>query len=157
MPLVRATEILAPGTWTGAADRIVLNFDERYRRRLRYVAIGGTAFLLDLPRATVLKDGDGLRLEDGRIVCVEASPEDLLEITAPNAATLMGLAWHIGNRHLPAQLEPTRILIRTDAVIENMLRGLGATINPTHAPFTPEPGAYTLTTSADPNGAHRHV
>jgi urease accessory protein len=131
--LIRAVEILPPGKWPGsnAADHIVLTYDERHRRRLRYVASGGTTFLLDLPRAAVLRAGDGLRLEDGRIVSVEASPEQLVEVT-----------WHIGNRHLPAQLEPDRILIRDDAVIVNMLLGLGAKVRPVLAAFTPEAGAY---------------
>jgi urease accessory protein len=75
-------------------------------------------------------------------VGVEASPEQLVEVTAADAATLVRLAWHIGNRHVPAQLEPHRILIRDDAVIVNMLRGLGATVTPVMAAFTPETGAY---------------
>jgi urease accessory protein len=83
-----------------------------------------------------------LRLEDGRIVGVEASPEQLVVVTAADAATLVRLAWHIGNRHVPAQLEPDRILIRDDAVIVNMLHGLGATVTPVMAAFTPETGAY---------------
>jgi urease accessory protein len=142
--LIRAVEILPPGKWLGstAIDHLVLTFDERHRRRLRYVACGGTTFLLDLPRAVVLRAGDGLRLEDGRIVGIEASPEQLVEVTAADAATLVRLAWHIGNRHVPAQLEPHRILIRDDAVIVNMLHGLGATVTPVIAPFTPETGAY---------------
>ncbi len=142
--LIRAIEVLPPGKWPGseAVDRIVLTFDERHRRRLRYVACGGTTFLLDLPRAAVLHAGDGLRLEDGRIVGVEASPEELVEVTATDAWALMRLAWHIGNRHVPAQLEPDRILIRDDAVIRNMLLGLGATVRPVMAAFTPEAGAY---------------
>ena len=142
--LIRAVEILPPGKWLGstAVDHLVLTFDERHRRRLRYVACGGTTFLLDLPRAAVLRAGDGLRLEDGRIVGVEASPEQLVEVTAADAATLVRLAWHIGNRHVPAQLEPHRILIRDDAVIVNMLRGLGATVTAVMAAFTPEAGAY---------------
>jgi urease accessory protein len=142
--LIRAVEILPPGKWPGsnAADHIVLTYDERHRRRLRYVASGGTTFLLDLPRAAVLRAGDGLRLEDGRIVSVEASPEQLVEVTAADAGALVRLAWHIGNRHLPAQLEPDRILIRDDAVIVNMLLGLGATVRPVLAAFTPEAGAY---------------
>src|SRR5581483_11660782 len=120
--LTRAIEVLPPGTWPahGAVDRIVLSYDERHRRRLRYIAAGGTTFLLDLPRAAVLRAGDGLRLEDGRIILVEASPEPLIEVTAPDTASLVRFAWHIGNRHLPAQLESQRILIREDAVIENM-------------------------------------
>jgi len=143
-PLIRAIEVLPAGKWLGntALDRLVLNYDERHRRRLRYVAEGGTTFLLDLPRAAVLRAGDGLRLEDGSIVLVEASPEQLIAITAADTAALIRLAWHIGNRHLPAQLEPQRILIREDAVIEHMLRGLGATIKHVLEPFTPEAGAY---------------
>jgi urease accessory protein len=152
--LIRAIEVLPPGKWPGdtAVDRLVLNYDERHRRRLRYVALGGTTFLLDLPRATVLRAGDGLRLEDGRIVSVEASPEQLVEVTAPDTAALVRLSWHIGNRHLPAQLEPHRILIREDAVIENMLRGLGATVRHVMEPFMPEAGAY----DAGHSPAHSH-
>jgi urease accessory protein len=156
-PLIRATEVLPAGRWPGetALDRLVLNYDERHRRRLRYVAEGGTTFLLDLPRAVVLRAGDGLRLENGSIVRIEASPEQLIEITAADTAALIKLAWHIGNRHLPAQLEPERILIREDAVIENMLRGLGATIKHVLEPFTPEAGAYD-NFAAPSHQAHAH-
>lgn len=156
--LMRAVEVLPPGQWPAgtAADRLVLNYDERHRRRLRYVAAGGTTFLLDLPRATLLRAGDGLRLEDGRIISVEASPEHLVAITAPDAAALIRLAWHIGNRHLPAQLEPRRILIREDTVIENMLRGLGATIKHVLEPFTPETGAYDNSPGSAGHQAHEH-
>jgi urease accessory protein len=157
--LIRAIEVLPPGKWPGdtAVDRLVLNYDERHRRRLRYVALGGTTFLLDLPRATVLRAGDGLRLEDGRIVSVEASPEQLVEVTAPDTAALVRLSWHIGNRHLPAQLEPHRILIREDAVIENMLRGLGAAVKHVMEPFTPEAGAYDSGSQTETHShAHGH-
>ena len=154
--LVRAVEVLPPGKWPGASavDRLVLTYDERHRRRLRYVASGGTTFLLDLPRAAVLRAGDGLRLEDGRIVGVEASPEQLVEITAADTTALMKLAWHIGNRHLPAQLEPNRILIRDDTVIVNMLVGLGATVRPVLEAFTPEAGAYDHTLATAGHGHH---
>jgi len=153
-PLIRAIEVLPAGQWPGntALDRVVLNYDERHRRRLRYIAEGGTTFLLDLPRTTVLRAGDGLRLEDGSIVKVAALPEQLVEVTATDAAALIRLAWHIGNRHLPAQLEPQRILIREDAVIEHMLRGLGAAVRHVLEPFTPESGAYD--SAAAP--AHHH-
>lgn len=160
--LIRAVEVLPPGNWPpeSAADRLVLTFDDRYRRRLRYVALGGTAFLLDLPRTTILRAGNGLRLEDGRVIAVEAMPEQLAEVTAADPAALMRLAWHLGNRHLPAQLEPTRILIRDDAVIVNMLVGLGATVKPVEEPFNPEPGAYDINATQTPHGHshgdHRH-
>lgn len=155
--LIRAVEVLPPGTWppnTAASDRLALTFDDRHRRRLRYVACGGTTFLLDLPRTTILRAGDGLRLEDGRVIGVEALPEQLAEVTAQDTATLMRLAWHIGNRHLPAQLEPTRILIRDDAVIVRMLIGLGATVKPVMEAFNPEPGAYDTNATNTSHGAH---
>jgi urease accessory protein len=142
---MRATEVIPARSWSAesAVDRIRLTYDERNRRRLRYVAQGGTEFVLDLPRATVMHDGDGLRLENGQVVAVEAAPEALVEVTAPDHRTLLRLAWHIGNRHLPAQLEELRILIRDDHVIVAMLEGLGATVRPLQAAFTPESGAYS--------------
>jgi urease accessory protein len=138
------TEILRAGQWPAhsAVDRLCLSHDQRYRRRLRYVAIGGTALLLDLPHATVLNAGDGLKLDDGTIVLVEAAAEALVEVTAPDAATLLRLAWHIGNRHLAAQLDQSRIIIRDDHVISAMLLGLGAEVRPFQGAFSPESGAY---------------
>jgi|SRR5579871_3402472 len=140
----RVEEILRAGQWSQetAADSLCLNYDQRYRRRLRYVADGGTDFLLDLPTATVLLPGDGLKLDDGRVVLVNAAPEALVEVTAPDATTLVRLAWHIGNRHLAAQLEQHRIVIREDHVISDMLVGLGATVRPFQGTFSPESGAY---------------
>lgn len=142
--MLRATEVLPAVQWTAhdACDHVHLDYDARHRRRMRYVAAGGTHFLLDLPRVTVMQDGDGLLLDDGRIIRVYAAEEDLVEITATDAETLVRLAWHIGNRHLPAQLDAARILIRDDHVIVAMLRGLGATVRALRAPFTPESGAY---------------
>jgi len=142
---MRAIEVLPASSWAKetAIDHVRLTFDERNRRRLRYVALGGTEFVLDLPRATVMHDGDGLKLENGQFIAVEAAPEALAEVTAPDLQTLLRLAWHIGNRHLPAELQPTRILIRDDHVIVHMLEGLGATVRRLEATFTPEPGAYS--------------
>lgn len=140
--MFRATQVLKAGSWqVPPADRVTLSYDERHRRRLRFLAAAGTEFVLDLQRTAVLCDGDGLRLEDGRIILVIAAAEPLLEITA-EAALLARLAWHIGNRHLPAQIAAGRILIREDSVIESMLLGLGATVAHVNEPFTPEPGAY---------------
>lgn len=139
-----AHTILPAGTWpaANANDRIALDYDARHRRRFRYTADAGTDFLLDLPRATVINDGDGLQLDDGRVIAVAAAPEALIEITAASTTELVRLAWHIGNRHLPAQLSEDRILIREDHVIVAMLHGLGATTRTVSAPFTPESGAY---------------
>jgi urease accessory protein len=149
--MMRAHQVLAAGTWPSesAIDRITLKFDERHRRRMRFVAAGGTDFLLDLPHAIVLRAGDGLRLEDGGTVLVEAAPEALVEVTTPDSATLVRLAWHIGNRHVSAELRVGSILIREDHVIVDMLLGLGASVRRIHAPFTPESGAYAA-------GSHGH-
>jgi urease accessory protein len=138
------TEILRAGQWAQetATDSLCLNYDQRYRRRLRYRAVGGTDLLLDLPTATVLLPGDGLKLDDGSMVLVDAAPEALMEVTAPDATTLIRLAWHIGNRHLAAQLEECRIVIREDHVISSMLLGLGAAVRSFNGTFSPESGAY---------------
>ncbi|WP_028079717.1 urease accessory protein UreE [Solimonas soli] len=153
--MLRATEIIPAGSWPreSAVDHIALDHDARHRRRFLYVAEAGTEFLLDLPRATLIHDGDGLKLDDGRIILVSAAPEALIEVTAGDAAQLVRLAWHIGNRHLPAQLGEDRILIRHDHVIVAMLQGLGATTRALAAPFTPESGAYA---GGHAHGSHAH-
>jgi urease accessory protein len=153
--VIRATVVLKAGSWGGApVDRVTLSYDERHRRRLRYLAESGTEFLLDLPRTTILRGGDGLQLEDGRVILVAAATEALLEVRAADAEQLTRLAWHIGNRHLPAQVLPGRLLIREDSVIEEMLQGLGATVRHVSEAFTPEPGAYDGSHSAPFAPAH---
>jgi urease accessory protein len=149
--LPRATRIRAQGTFT-ADGEVRLDFDERSRRRKRYETAGGIPFLLDLAEAAVLRDGDGLELEDGRVVLVRAAEEPLVEVRANGTSHLIRLAWHIGNRHLPAELQVERILIREDHVIEAMLRGLGATLAKVRAPFNPEGGAY----GEHNRSAHQH-
>lgn len=142
--LPRATSVRSTGAWpaTEARDTLALDFDDRHRRRRRYTAEGGLAFLLDLPEATVLRDGDGLALDGGGFVLVRAAPEPLVEVTAESPPQLARLAWHLGNRHLPTRIEAGRLLIRDDHVIVDMLRGLGATVRHVSEPFDPEGGAY---------------
>jgi len=123
-------------------DRVTLAADERHRRRLVMTGEHGTRFLLDLPHAAMLRDGDGLVLDDGSIVRVIGKPEALIEIAAVNEAQRLRIAWHIGNRHVEVQVVGDRLRIRRDHVLEAMLRGLGATLTPVEAPFDPEPGAY---------------
>ena len=123
-------------------DRVVLDASERHRRRIVLTAEGGTSFLLDLQQAVVLRDGDGLVLEDGAIVRVAGRREPLIEVTAESPHQLARLAWHIGNRHTDVEIAGERLRIRRDHVLEEMLRGLGASLSPVEAPFDPEPGAY---------------
>ena len=141
--MLRATEILAAGAWTGTpADVVRLDYDRRTRRRIALTGAGGLAFLLDLARAPVLRAGDGIRLEDGRIVAVEAAPEHLLEITCADAPQLARVAWHLGNRHLATEIGERAIHIRDDHVIADMVRGLGARARLVQRAFNPEGGAY---------------
>ena len=140
----RACEIRTAGSWNVATaiDHVVLDAHERHRRRIALTGEGGTAFLLDLPQATPLKEGDGLVLEDGAIVRVAGKAEPLLEITAASPHQLARLAWHIGNRHAEVQVVGDRLRIRRDRVLEDMLRGLGARLTAIEVPFDPEHGAY---------------
>ena len=124
------------------ADTITLDEIARHRRRMKMVSDGGIEFLLDLPQARLLRHGDGLVLDDGRVIEVMAVPEELYEVRGRDARHLLALAWQIGNRHLPAQLLEDCILVRRDHVIADMLRGLGATVADVTAPFDPEGGAY---------------
>ena len=120
--MLTAHTVLPHGHWSGpAADHITLDHDARHRRRWVYTADHGTLFLLDLARATVLGHGDALQLSDGRLVEVLAAPEALVEVTATDPSAMIRLAWHIGNRHLPAELHPHAIRLRDDHVINAML------------------------------------
>jgi len=141
--MIRAEKVLPADSWSHAAsDAVILNFDRRHRRRIAMTGENGIAFLLDLAEATPLRDGDGIVLEDGRIVEVKAANEPLAEITADGPVHLVRLAWHLGNRHLQAALSADYLLIRRDHVIEHMLERLGAKIRHVEAPFDPEAGAY---------------
>ncbi len=154
--MLRAEKVIPAGHWSGApADTVVLDFDERYRRRVTMTGVGGLEFLLDLPEATMLRGGDGLRLEDGRTVEVVAEPEPLAEIRAADPLALARLAWHLGNRHLPTEILPKGLRIRRDPVIEAMAGGLGARVIALEAPFNPEGGAYLNAGAADSHG-HDH-
>lgn len=149
---MRATAVKSVATWSGkAADRVVLGYDDRHRRRMAMTGAGGTAFLLDLPVAIELRGGDALVLEDGRLVEVVAAPEPLLEIRCADARHLARVAWHLGNRHLPTQFLPQALRIRRDHVMADMVRQLGAEVLEISAPFDPERGAY-----ASPRDHHHH-
>ncbi|HZQ13889.1 MAG TPA: urease accessory protein UreE [Pseudolabrys sp.] len=125
-----------------AIDVIVLDAQDRHRRRVVFVGERGATYLLDLPQPAQLHDGDGLMLEDGAMVRVVGKPEPLVEISAANPRELARIAWHIGNRHTEVQLVGDRLRIRRDHVLEDMLRGLGAGLDFLEAPFEPESGAY---------------
>lgn len=132
-------------------DTITLDETDRHRRRVKMTSDGGINFLLDLPQARLLKHGEGLKLSDGQVIEVRATPEALYEITGKDARHMLALAWQIGNRHLAADITETRIRIRADHVIKDMLEGLGATVQEIEASFDPEGGAY-----GDRHANHHH-
>ena len=150
--MIRATKVLGQHRWKeAAADTVVLDFDDRHRRRTAMTGTRGLEFLLDLENAVALRGGDALVLEDGRLVEVVAAAEPLLEIKGSDPHHLIRVAWHLGNRHLPTQIMPKALRIRRDHVIEAMVKGLGARVIEIEAPFDPEGGAY-----ADPAHGHAH-
>jgi urease accessory protein len=146
----RAIAVHRRGQWPEAAavDAVTLAYLDRHRRRIRIVADSGAAFLLDLPRAQHLADGDGLELDGGGYVRVRAAPEAVFEITAADRAGLLRIAWHLGNRHLALQVLGDGLRIREDHVIAEMVSGLGGRITRREASFDPEIGAYAA--------AHHH-
>src|SRR5215208_3942070 len=148
--MIRATKVLGQHRWTHApADTIVLDFDDRHRRRMAMTGTHGLEFLLDLENAVALRGGDALVLDDGRLIEVVAAPEPLAEIRCTDPQRLVRVAWHLGNRHLPTQITAKALRIRRDHVIEAMVRGLGARVIEIEAPFDPEGGAYA-------EGTHGH-
>ena len=148
--MLRASTVIAAGGWSGdPADTVVLDYDERHRRRVTMTGVRGLEFLLELEEALMLRGGDGLKLEDGRVVEVVAAPEPLAEIRASEPAALVRIAWHLGNRHLAVEFTRKALRIRRDPVIEDMARGLGAVVLGIEAPFNPEGGAYA-------KGGHDH-
>jgi len=155
--MIRANFISARGAWQAKpADTVVLDFEARHRRRVAMTGVRGLEFLLDLPEAVVLRHGDALVLEDGRLVEVVAAPEPLAEIRIGEPRDLARMAWHLGNRHLPVQILANRIRIRRDPVIEDMARKLGGKIALIEGPFEPEGGAYAPEPEPAPEPAHVH-
>ena len=149
--MIRAIAVEPGGSHEGLIeDRVVLDFDARFRRRIVMKSEGGLQFLLDLERAVALRDRDVLLLEDGRRITVVAAPEPLAKIGCDDPQALVRIAWHLGNRHLPIMLHDRGIWIRRDHVIEEMVRGLGGIIHHVEAAFDPERGAYEA-------GVHGHA
>lgn len=150
-----ASHVIAAGEWLATLESgsVTLAYADRCRRRVRLMDDGGAAFLLDLVRPARLADGDGLVLADGTIIRVIAKPEPLVEAIAIDAQHLARLAWHVGNRHVAAQIvDETCLRIAQDSVLEQMLRGLGAKARTVTAPFHPEGGAYASLATGQHHG-----
>lgn len=141
--MIYATSVLGSETPPGELfGRVTLAHDERHlRRKLLHLEDGGMV-MLDLKEPVMLSDGDALALDNGAHVLISASEEPLMEVRARDRLHLIELAWHLGNRHLSAQVEEERILILRDHVIRDMLERLGATVRDVVERFQPVRGAY---------------
>ncbi len=142
--MIRATSVIRRDAVESdrIVDIITLDHGDRHRRRIMLNADGGTIFLLDLDKADVLEDGDAIRLDSGWLVEVKAASERLIEISMSDPLDLLTLAWHIGNRHVPAEITKEAIYIAYDHVLLDMLHGLGARTEIVERPFRPVRGAY---------------
>ena len=141
---MRALSVAQAGSWRPALEvgHVAADFEQRFRRRVLFATVAGWEFLLDLAQPTRLRDGDGLVLEDGTIVRVEALAEPLAEITTFDDRGLVRIAWHLGNRHLPVQIARHTLRIRAEPVTLDLVERLGGSVHRLSAPFDPEPGAY---------------
>ena len=138
-------------------DQVTLDHEGRHKRRIVLNGDKGTTFLLDLEKATLLNDGDALKLEDGGLVLVKAAAESLLEIKADNPLRLLKMAWHIGNRHTPAEITADALYIQDDHVLAEMVRGQGCQIAHVSRPFQPEAGAYAHDHASHSHAGHSHA
>ena len=128
------------GKSVSEADSCSLTYGQRFLRRRVLTTERGLKFLVDLRQATSLDHGDSLELDNGCLVEITAAPENLLEVRGD----LARLAWHIGNRHSPCQVEPERLLVQNDHVLRDMLVRLGAEVIEAVETFSPEGGAYGI-------------
>ena len=122
-------------------DTITLTYDQRFIRRKKLISDNNFGFLVNLSETVSLKKNDGFLLDNGSIILIKSAEEELLEITSNN---LMKITWHIGNRHIPCQIENERLLIQVDKVIENLIIKLGGHVKKVKEEFNPEGGAYGL-------------
>ena len=133
-------------------DEVYLTYEDRFLRRKVLTLQSGASLLVDLPNTTSLDHGGVLVTQDGEVT-VLAAPEALFEVTGDD---LPRIAWHIGNRHTPCQIENTRLLIQQDHVMADMLSKIGANVRDVVEPFTPEGGAYGFGRTHGHSHGHQH-
>jgi len=154
----RASVVYRAGHWPadkGLAGWVVLDFQARHRRRILLTTHQGQDILLDLPRTIAMADGDALQLDDGSLIRVVAASELVLEVTHEDPGELMRVAWHLGNRHVTAEIRERLIRIRPDHVIGEMLLGLGAEVAVVRAAFQPEGSVQAHRGQSGKHGEHQ--
>lgn len=148
---IRATTATIPADVT-----LTLTLEQRTRCRLRVMLDDGREAGLFLPRGSVLHHGDGLIAEDGMVARIIAAPEPLSRVETPDPLLLARACYHLGNRHVPLQIEPGRLSYRNDQVLDDLVRGLGLNVTLVDAPFEPESGAYGAHAADHQGHAHDH-
>ena len=139
----------------GIERRLVLPFAERAKSRLRAVLDNGEEAGLFLERGSVLRHGDLLLADDGRIVEVQAASETVSTVHTDDGLMLARACYHLGNRHVALQIGPGWLRYSHDHVLDDMLRGFGLSVKVEQAPFEPEGGAYVAAPHAHPH-SHAH-
>lgn len=125
-----------------ATGSLTLDFESRRRSRLRTRLDDGTEALLNLPRGTVLRNGDKLLATNGRVVEVIAAAQSVATVRTADPRLLARAAYHLGNRHVPVQIGEGWLSYACDHVLDEMVSGLGLAVVAETAPFEPEAGAY---------------
>ncbi|MBC7945177.1 MAG: urease accessory protein UreE [Burkholderiales bacterium] len=123
-------------------EQLVLPFEQRSKSRLRTRLASGEEAGVFIERGTILRGGDLLLAEDGRVVQVIAAEERVMQATCADAHALACAAYHLGNRHVAVEIGPGWLRFMADHVLRDMLLGLGAQVTELNAPFEPEAGAY---------------
>ena len=156
--MIRITNKLEPSIsrQRAAERRLVLPFGDRSRSRLRSVLDNGEEAGLFLERGTILRHGDLLLADDGRVVEVQAAAETVSTVRSDNALLLARACYHLGNRHVALQIGAGWLRYVHDHVLDDMLRGFGLAVTVEQAPFEPEAGAYVAASHAQPH-AHSHA
>ena len=134
--------------------RLVLAFDGRCKSRGRARLESGEEVAVALPRGTVLRGGDLVVASDGRVIEIVSAPEPLLHVACASPEALARAAYHLGNRHVPVQVGGGWLRLAADHVLEEMLKGLGASVSSVEEPFEPEAGAYGAHHSHDNESGH---
>ena len=153
---IRSRFPLRPDASYGVTVRgqLRLPFERRQKTRQLAALVSGETVAIVLPRGLVLRGGDWVVASDGRVIEVVAQPEKVLHVLCATTHTLTRAAYHLGNRHVPVQLGDGWLRIAADHVLEEMLKGLGASVSAIEAPFEPEAGAYSARHSHDNESGH---
>ena len=122
-------------------DNITLTYEERFIRRKKLTTDNGTNFLVNLSETISVDENNFFELDNGNLIKVLSKKENLIEVTGENIKQII---WHLGNRHLPTQIEESRVLIQDDAIILDMILKLKGNVRKVFEKFNPEGGAYGL-------------